>query len=220
MCSSFIANIMSEKVKKDNLLFKLGLALIVLAGLLLLAIFFPVIKNELKYFFSDKSGDVKIILQKQNDVQDNVQEGTVPADENFSLIIPKISVNARVIENVDPINEREYRAKLKEGVAHAKGSGLPNDDQTIFIFAHSSENFYESDQYNSIFYLLRKLESGDKFHIVYEGEIYDYEVLQRGVAQSETDDFLQDNDKYDIILMTCWPPGTDFKRLLVFGRRI
>ena len=211
---------MSETVKKHNLSFKLGLALIVLAGLLLLAIFFPVIKNELKYLFSDKPGDVKIILQEQSDVQDNVQEGIVPADGNFSLIITKIGANAKVIENVDPTNEWEYRAKLKEGVAHAKGSGLPNDDRTVFIFAHSSENFYNSNQYNSIFYLLRKMETGDDLHLIYKGKAYNYKVSEVKIVGAEEVDYLQGTDqKASVVLMTCWPPGTSYKRLLVIGEK-
>ena len=191
--------------------------MIVASLILFWVIFFPTIKNEIKYLFSKKDNNAQIVFdgQKLPKDPDNV---VIPADPDFSVIIPKIGANSKIVAGVDPLNEREYMVKLKEGVAHAKGSGFPDDDQTVFLFAHSSENFYNSNRYNSIFYLLRKLETGDDLHLVYKERVYDYKVSAVKISGAGEVDYLQNtNQEASIILMTCWPPGTAYKRLLVIG---
>ncbi len=144
-----------------------------------------------------------------------------PADNNFSIIIPKIGVNSKIIENVNPSDKSEYLKKLKFGVAHSKTSGLPGDKKNTFIFAHSSNSFYDFKDYNSIFYLLYKLDKGDIFYLVYKGVVYRYEVEElRKVDKYKVEYLYSEKDDSSVILMTCWPPGTNKKRLLVFGKLV
>ncbi|MBU1133229.1 sortase, partial [Patescibacteria group bacterium] len=110
---------------------------------------------------------------------------------------------------------------LTKGVAHAKGTVLPGEVGNSFYFAHSSNNFYNANRYNSVFYLLRKMESGESFFLVYEGNIFEYKVLEVKIVESETVEYLEGTtDKKLAILMTCWPPGTTIERLVVVGELI
>jgi len=81
----------------------------------------------------------------------------VPENPDFGLIIPKIGANTKIFENVDPTISSEYLPVLKEGVAHAKNTGLPGSGQNIFLFAHSTDYIWNVGSYNAVFYLLYKL---------------------------------------------------------------
>ena len=212
---------MKKNEKKLKIIFWLGISLILLAVFLFCAIFYGVIKSEISYLISTKNKSVKIVLDEESkDNNENNEDKIIPVDKEFSIIIPQLKINAKVFANVDPQNENEYGNKLKKGVAHAKGSGFPNDEQTIFIFAHSSSNFYQNNQFNTIFYLLRKLKAGDVFYLVYQNKLYTYKMIDSKIVEKEAVSYLEDNKNYDVILMTCWPPGTAYRRLLVMGERI
>ncbi|HHX58601.1 MAG TPA: sortase [Candidatus Moranbacteria bacterium] len=198
-----------------KLIVKFGWLLIISSLALLLAIFWNVIKNEISYFFSKKSNEVKIVLEDSVEAKNGTNE-VVPADKDFGLIIPKLKLNVKVFPDVDPQNEGQYLSLLKEGVAHAKNSGRPESDKQIFIFAHSSENFYVNNQYNSIFYLLGKLETGDKVHLIHENSDYQYQVREKRIVKEIEVDYLSQEGS-DLVLMTCWPPGTALERLLVIA---
>jgi sortase A len=174
---------------------------------LLLATFWPVILEELGY------GAKQILAQPIREIE--------PVDTEFGIIIPKLGANAKVIANVDPFNSRAYQSALTRGVAHAKGTGVPGNAGNIFLFSHSSVNFYEATRYNSIFYLLTKLESGDEIVLYYEGEKYTYTVRSKRTVPATSVQYLKamGEDRETLTLMTCWPPGTTFKRLLVIAER-
>ena len=211
-----------RKKKNNKIILWLGFLLIFSSLILFLAIFFPIIKSEWNYLVLPKDESVKIVLNgNSDDIENEVKNNTIiPKDKEFGIIIPKIGVNTKVFANVNSQNESEYGKKLKYGVAHAKGSGFPQDDRTVFIFAHSSSDFYRNNNFNTVFYLLRKLEVDDIFYLVYKKKLYSYKMVEKRIVTENEVSYLQDNKKYDVILMTCWPPGTSYKRLLVMGKRM
>lgn len=168
--------------------------------------FYPVILEELQYNAHTLS----------NAIQPN--RTIVPIDEEFGIVIPKLGANARVIANVDPYKANEYQYALIKGVAHAKGSAVPGTAGNIFLFSHSSVNFYEATRYNSVFYLLQKLEKGDEVVLYYQKQTYTYEVTDtKMVNPSEVTYLTNSSSEQTLTLMTCWPPGTTFQRLLIIA---
>lgn len=136
------------------------------------------------------------------------------------ITIPKIKAQAPLIFNVDPWNENTYQKALKKGVAHAKGTPLPGETGRSFIFAHSSGNPLDVTRYNTVFLKLGELKIGDRIEIKRNGKIYGYKVTQiKNVWPSEVS-YLKDTKQDGIVVQTCWPIGTAFKRLLVFASRI
>ncbi|HET7713071.1 MAG TPA: sortase, partial [Patescibacteria group bacterium] len=83
---------------------------------------------------------------------------TIPRDQNFGIKIPKIGADSKIFANVDPFDKEEYENYLKQGVAHAAGSSLPEELGNVFLFAHSTATLWESREYNAVFYLLNKLD--------------------------------------------------------------
>lgn len=147
-------------------------------------------------------------------------EVLVPEDPDFSLVIPKIGANARVVANVDPVNEPQYLEALKVGIAHAAGTAFPGEGGHIFLFAHSTDYIWNIGSYNAVFYLLYKMEVGDEINIFYKGQRYMYKVTDREIIEPDQTDVLTKSTPSEVLtLQTCWPPGTTLKRLIVNAKR-
>lgn len=143
-----------------------------------------------------------------------------PEDLNFSIVIPKIAANARVFSNVEAGDEKEYLEVLRKGVAHAKGSFFPGERGHIFLFAHSTDYFWNMGSYNAVFYLLSKLEIGDEINLFYKNQRFIYRTVGKKIIDSSQVEYLtRETDQEFLTLQTCWPPGTTLKRLLVFAER-
>jgi|SRR5581483_3200472 len=142
----------------------------------------------------------------------------IPIDTQFGILIPKIGANAPVIANVDPNNEDEYLPALQKGVAHAKGTVFPGMKGNIYLFAHSTDNFWDVGRYNAVFYLLKDLTVGDDIVVFFEGLRHNYKVTESNIVDPTDVNYLltsHQSDSEKLILQTCWPPGTAWKRLLV-----
>lgn len=190
------------KKKQVNWYLIIGYTLISIGIYIAASIYFPIAKNEIGYQISKIEGAENKEL--------------VPVDKSFGILIPKIQANSKIIKNVDPFNSSIYQKALSQGVAHAKTSALPGSNGNIFLFSHSSADFLTASRYNSIFYLLNKLVIGDEIKIYYEDKEYIYHVTSKRVADPTDTSFIYSKaPKETLTLMTCWPPGTSIKRLVV-----
>ena len=144
-----------------------------------------------------------------------------PKDPNFSILIPKIGASAKIFPNVDVNNQDQYLPILMQGVAHAAGTVFPGMNGNVYLFAHSTDNFWDVGRYNAVFYLLKDLNKGDEVVIFYQNKRYNYIVTgSKIVNSSDVSDLVnsQNKDKQQLILQTCWPPGTTLQRLLIFAQ--
>ena len=144
----------------------------------------------------------------------------IPIDPLFSILIPKIGANARVFPNVDPSSSNAFLPVLRKGVAHAAGTLFPGQLGNIYLFAHSTDNFWDVGRYNAIFYLLKDLKPGDEIVIFSQNIRYNYEVTKTEIVDPSEVSFIAraQTGKELLILQTCWPPGTTWQRLLVFAQ--
>ncbi len=155
-------------------------------------------------------------------VQNN-QHILTPPDTYFSIVIPKIGAASRVIINVDPSNEKEYLAALQKGIAHAKGSVFPGMPGTSFYFSHSTDSFWDVGRYNAVFYLLKDMQIGDDVYIFFKNYRYNYKVTKTEIIDPNDVSLLVNaqNDKTEkVVLQTCWPPGTTWKRFIVIAQPV
>ena len=211
----------SRLLKNRSFVYRAGIVLVAMSALIILLTYFPIIKEELKYQLSAKNNNVPVLTGAQNTFEIKSVTGTIqPVDENFGIVIPKISANARVVPDVDPNNAKIYQQALTQGVAQAAGSANPDEPGNIFIFAHSGVDFYEALHYNAVFYLLDKLENNDKVYVFYKGRKISYKVSDKKVvASTDVKYFAGEQDKKTLTLMTCWPPGTTWQRLVVVAHQ-
>jgi LPXTG-site transpeptidase (sortase) family protein len=143
----------------------------------------------------------------------------IPVDPLFNILIPKIGANARIFPNVDPSNPDIFLPILQKGVAHAKGTVFPGQKGNIYLFAHSTDNFWDVGRYNALFYLLKDLKIGDDVIVFSQNVRHNYKVTNSDVVSPSEVSYLTkpQTEKELLILQTCWPPGTTWQRLLVFA---
>lgn len=190
--------------KIPQILIIIGVALIALSAVLFIYIFIPVAEVEIKYAIS-KPKTTKI----------------VPIDKDFGIVIPKIGANARIIPQVDPYDSHIYQLALTKGVAQAKGTTFPDKIGNMFIFSHSSVNLLEASKYNSVFFLLSKLEKNDEINIYYQKQKYVYKIIETKIVDAKDISYLNPASKTKTLtLMSCWPAGTTYKRLIVIATTI
>jgi len=190
--------------------------LIIIGVGLLLFIFGPVIKEEVKYKF-DQIGNIQYKIGGEQ--LSTFEKVLTPPNEDFSIVIPKIAAVAPIVADVDSQNQKEYLSALRRGVAHAKGTAKPLEGGNTYLFAHSTDAFYNVGQYNAVFYLIGKLQEGDEIDLFYRGRQIKYEVYAKKVVNPENVEYLgKIDDGETLTLQTCYPPGTDWKRLIVLAK--
>lgn len=150
---------------------------------------------------------------------------TMPEANDFWIQIPKILANSEVAKNVSPFDKSEYGKVLALGtVAQAKGSDFPGEGagKSTFIFAHSTNQGIGMARNNAVFYLLGELTKDDVVYVGYKGKVYIYLVEETKVVRADEIGYLDYSkpDREMLILQTCWPIGTDWKRLLVLASRV
>lgn len=231
----------SPKFKKVFLVRFLGYFLIQVGLVTVLLVIEPAITEELRYALNQllgKSYNLPKIVTSAGEVEYTDEtpaggnssfgslsfgaaENIVPVSTKFGIVIEKINANAQVIANVDPGNEGEYIQALTEGVAHAKGTAFPGDKGNIYLFSHSTDAPWNIVRYNAIFYLLGKLEVGDRIVMFYQGRRYDYIIFDKAIARPDETQYLTNSyDESVLTLQTCDPPGTILNRLIVRARLV
>lgn len=142
----------------------------------------------------------------------------LPANKDFSIVIPSIGVNAPIIPGVNPVETAGYTEALKKGVAHASTSYYPNENGTVYLFSHSTNYEWFVKDLNAVFYLLKNVKPGDYVVVMYLGDRYTYAIRETKVVKRTEVAYLKPQQGIrNLILQTCWPPGTNSKRMLIFA---
>jgi len=145
----------------------------------------------------------------------------VPKDPNFSIIVEKIGADAPIIANVDPSNKQVYMDALRRGVAHALGTSFPGQSGVTYLFAHSTDTIFNVPRFNAVFYLLKDLVPGDRIVIFFDSKRFDYIVSETKITEPEdVSYFTMQTAEQILVLQTCYPPGTTWKRLLVIAKPV
>lgn len=194
------------------------------------------VREEIKYYINNTLQKKFVVVEKIDTIKApepankgllakafNLKqvEVLIPIDPEFSIVVPKIAANAKIIPNTNAADEKKYLDVLEKGVAHTLGTAFPGEGGHVFLFAHSTDYFWNIGNYNAVFYLLYKLEKNDEVNIFYKGQRYVYKVIGKEVVDPSQVQYLtRKTNREFLTLQTCWPPGTTLKRLLVFAVRV
>lgn len=131
------------------------------------------------------------------------------------IIIPKIGVAAPItfVESTDP---DDFLEPLKKGVVHYP-SALPGSKGTSIILGHSAPPGWLGSLYDGVFSDLKDLEEGDLVVVGTQTQSFTYKVssklfLDRGQDIPEE---LTRSNQPRLLLLSCWPPGIDNKRIMI-----
>jgi LPXTG-site transpeptidase (sortase) family protein len=146
----------------------------------------------------------------------------IAADGTSKVIIPKINVEIPVDYSLTSLAEDVVQKGLENGIIHYPTTSRPGQQGNAAYFGHSSNNIFNPGKYKFAFVLLNNLENGDMFYQTYEGKVYAYKVYEKRVVSPEDVSVLNavNGKTATAALITCDPPGTTLKRLVVWGEQI
>lgn len=211
----------------------IGNFLVLLAVFGVVATFGPALYYEVEFRFAQANGVRYIVSENPLIGQEDGKRGFAAVlsgkkeqvlaakDVDFSVVIPKIGASAKVIPNVDASDESVFLPALQKGVAHARGTVFPGMKGNIYLFAHSTDNFWNVGRYNAVFYLLKDVSVGDDVILFFENVRHNYKVAEVRIVDAQDVELLtksQESKEEKVILQTCWPPGTTWKRLIVIAK--
>jgi len=148
----------------------------------------------------------------QNDLftsRDNITTYSGPTPEFYSLSIPSLGIESAT---VNIVNE-----DLTKALVHYPQTALPGQLGTPVVFGHSTlPQFFNPKDYKSIFSTLPKIKIGSDIFVIYDGIEYTYRVSKMyEVKPNELWVLRQDYSNKTLKVITCVPPGTTLRRLIV-----
>lgn len=211
---------------------KILIAILLLAGssFLTLAIF-PIIKFQFEYSgkfkqiidpSSSQTSRSSSVLGDNTDYTQlsnwfvNTQDNLLPATQinnssvsTYYLSIPKLKIKDAVVTlgSMD----------LEKSLIQYPQTALPGQLGNTVIFGHSVlPQFFNSKNYLTIFSTLYKLEQGDEIDLQYDRSTYKYVVEEMYEVQPTNLSVLEQHfDDKTLTLITCSPPGTYIRRLII-----
>jgi LPXTG-site transpeptidase (sortase) family protein len=180
-------------------------------------IFTPLITAEINYTINPNREET---VSKFGNLVDDWPNWEVP-NNDYSIYIPKINAKSMVVPGVNAGDEKAYLAALKLGVASAQGLSNPGESGTTYLFAHSTNSPINFARYNAVFYLLDRMQVGDRIEVVYNGKLYKYTADSREILEADDVRYLTPQKTEEkLVLQTCYPPGTTWKRLVIVAKRV
>ena len=135
-----------------------------------------------------------------------------PKIDTYTMSIPKLNIKDAVVSAVD--ND------LSIHLVNLGGTALPPDKGNAVIFGHSTlPQLFDPKNYKTIFANAYELKVGDELFTNVTGVIYKYRIFSITVVSPEDTSVLQqDYSDSFLTLITCTPPGTIWKRLIIRSR--
>lgn len=151
-----------------------------------------------------------------------VTSDSVAPSNTPEVIIPKINVQIPTDYTQTTIDEKTIEAALDNGVVHYPTTSKPGENGNAAFFGHSSNNIFNKGKYKFAFVMLRTLVPGDTFYLTYNGKVYAYKVITKSVVDPSEVGVLNPvpGQTATATLITCDPPGTSLKRMVVVGQQI
>lgn len=147
-------------------------------------------------------------------VADSVSKTNSPAQSSLTqkpyyLSIPELKINNAIVE----IGSQD----LKKSLVQYPQTALPGEPGNTIIFGHSVlPQFFNPNSYITIFSTLYRLNVGDQIFVNYDNIKYKYRVEEMyEVKPTDLSVLHQRFDGRYLTLITCSPPGTYLRRLVV-----
>lgn len=224
-------------VRKKIYIKFLGGVILTLGLFMLFYFFFPLISYQLflAQAFEQDSIEVPIpkylVLNRTNPISDLIGQGIAslshdytdarnwypqvrgtaqeaPVDQ-YTLSIPSLKIDNAVVSTKD--------YDLSRHLVQYFGTALPGENGTAVIFGHSTlPQWFDPKNYKAIFATLHTIKIGDEILANVNNITYKYKIF--AITITNPDDiniFSQSYDHSYITLVTCTPPGTIWKRLIV-----
>lgn len=144
--------------------------------------------------------------------------------DSATLVIDRIGVRAPVVFNVPDNNDLIYDA-LERGVVQYSTTARPGEPGVSIMLGHSSAYPWYNGDYGAVFALLSRLNPGDRFYVQYsDNRAFFYEMKESIVFNPFSSDerlgVMENAPGENLILISCFPVGTNYRRIAVRAERI
>lgn len=128
---------------------------------------------------------------------------------NYNISIPRLGITNAHVSTVDN--------NVDEHLVHFAGTNLPPNQGNAAIFGHSTlPQWFDPTNYKAIFATAHTMQIGDAIHVTINNQIYTYKVVDIAIVEPEQANYFEQNtDGSYLTIVTCTPPGTIWKRLLI-----
>ena len=222
-----------SQVNKLKKYLRLISILLFLAGVLILSyVLFPIISWQIYFQPSFASQNITSSIPRANIVdlaKNSIDKTDYTRAENwfpnfnpsftndvdtaiYTISIPKINIEKAEVSNAD--------TDLTKHLVNYQGTSIPGKNGNAVIFGHSTlPQLFNAKDYKTIFANAYKLKNGDAIFATIKGVKYSYKIFKIIIIDpSDTSALTQDYDNSYLTLVTCTPPGTIWKRLVIKSR--
>jgi LPXTG-site transpeptidase (sortase) family protein len=178
---------------------------------------FKEIHGEAFNYLKSKFEKKKEIALKISEVELSSSESKFEfSDKPDSIEIPKIKVSAPIILPKSS-TRKDLQAALKKGTVFYSDSDLPGKPGMTVVLGHSAPSGWPKINYDWVFSRLNGLSEGDEIFVYFDHKKYNYRVIEKIFLNKEGEipDYDPANQKSILIMLSCWPPGLDLKRIAV-----
>ncbi len=154
----------------------------------------------------------------QNFSAPQIRVKTAYTEKTSALEIPKIGITAPIVFSVSA-EKSEIQKALDNGVVYYPGSVYPGQAGQIVILGHSAPPGWPKIKYEWVFSDLENLASGDVIFIDLNNQQYTYLVKQKTIIQRGREIPAENStgNNNTLLLISCWPPGKDYQRIIVIA---
>lgn len=166
--------------------------------------------NEVSPFFNYNllAGEIGKIFEKK-EIKAQAEEFGIPKEG--TILIERIGVQAPIIftKNLEEIDK-----DLKKGAALFPQSAFPGQNGLSIILGHSGPPGWPNVDYDTVFSKVEELDSGDEIKAILDGKTFTFKVNKKVILEQGKDfPYSLDNSKSNLLLLSCWPPGKNYKRI-------
>lgn len=127
----------------------------------------------------------------------------------YFISIPKLNIRNAIVSTID--------TDLNSHLVNFPGTAIPPGKGNAVVFGHSTlPPLFDAKNYKTIFSLVHKLVVGDVILVTANSLTYNYKIYFISIVDATDTSYLSQDitDSY-LTIVTCTPPGTTWKRLII-----
>lgn len=123
----------------------------------------------------------------------------------------------------EKLEKGDFHAELERGVVRYPNTGTP-DRGNMLIFGHTSDYWWNNNEFGQIFRNIPKLTQGQIIKIIWNNQIYQYKIIAKEIVKPKNVSkiyakYQSDNIHY-LTLVGCYPVGTADSRIMIVAQLI
>ena len=229
-----------EKSRVQTTLKSMSYMILVTGMLLMFWAYYPIISFEIYARYSFKDGGTSPLPENETTSSlkfaQSVYAGSNPFSNNLrdfthvnvwfpvnNVAVPKEVIDVKTYSlsipklNLKDLNVEVGGEDLSKSLIHYLPTSKPGQYGNVAIFGHSTiPQLFNAKDYKTVFTYLPQMEIGDRVYVDIEGTKFEYEIYDMFIVKPTQVSVLEQqfNASY-LTLITCVPPGTYEKRLIV-----